>query len=130
MSEYRTKYPQKAVLYYAQNYADYGWAVLMAGGSCPVLNIADEELLAAIPKMIPIIKNDTDYQMLAGENGAIIYTNKKQTMHLSLPEGTYTVKYIHPLSGEVNTLVKKIKLSGSYTLEADKVGAYWLQRLR
>lgn len=130
VSEYRTKYPQKAVLYYAQNYADYGWAVLMAGGSCPVLNIADEELLAAIPKMIPIIKNDTDYQMLAGENGAIIYTNKKQTMHLSLPEGTYTVKYIHPLSGEVNTLVKKIKLSGSYTLEADKVGAYWLQRLR
>ena len=68
VSEYRSKYPDKAVLYYAQNYADFGWAVLMAGGSCPVINVSDEAFLKAIPGMVPVTIDNTDYQMLSGKN--------------------------------------------------------------
>ena len=33
VSEYRKKFPEKAVTYYAQNYPDMAWAVFMASGS-------------------------------------------------------------------------------------------------
>ncbi|MGF1925773.1 MAG: DUF6298 domain-containing protein, partial [Bacteroidia bacterium] len=33
VSEYKIKFPEKAVIYSADNYPSYGWAVLMAGGS-------------------------------------------------------------------------------------------------
>ena len=42
VSEYRKKFPEKAVTYYAQNYPDMAWAVFMASGSCPVVPVADE----------------------------------------------------------------------------------------
>ena len=35
VKEYRLRYPDKAVTFYAQQYPQYGWAILMAGGSCP-----------------------------------------------------------------------------------------------
>ena len=37
VNEYRTKYPEKAVLYYSDGYQQYGQAVFDAGGSLPVL---------------------------------------------------------------------------------------------
>ena len=45
VSEYRKKFPEKAVTYYAQNYPDMAWAVFMASGSCPVVPVADESFL-------------------------------------------------------------------------------------
>lgn len=130
VSEYRSKYPDKAVLYYAQNYADFGWAVLMAGGSCPVINVSDEAFLKAIPGMVRVTIDSTDYQMLSGKNGTVVYAHKKQEIKISLPAGIYSVKYIHPQSGELIILSKKHKVSDIYTLKVDKVGAYWLQRIR
>ena len=40
VNEYRTKYPEKAVLYYSEGYQQYGQAVFEAGGSLPVLKDA------------------------------------------------------------------------------------------
>ena len=46
VSEYRKKFPEKAVTYYAQNYPEYGLGrVFMASGSCPVVPVADESFL-------------------------------------------------------------------------------------
>jgi hypothetical protein len=53
--EYRTRYPDKAVTYYADMNCPStrdGWAVLMAGGSLPNVKLPDE-LAAAIPQMHP-----------------------------------------------------------------------------
>ena len=33
--EYRTRYPEKAVTFFSQQYPTYGWAILLAGGSLP-----------------------------------------------------------------------------------------------
>ncbi len=130
VSEYRTKYPDKAVTLYAQNYPDMGWAVLMGGGSCPVLNIADKGFLAAVPQMKPVVMENAAYQLLSGENGAVVYTQKGGNIELSLPAGVYEVKYIQPRSGQVTLLTKKVKVDGAYTLNAEKAGAYWLQRIK
>jgi hypothetical protein len=40
--EYRSKYPDKAVMYSADAADKHGWAVLMAGGSLATLKLADE----------------------------------------------------------------------------------------
>ena len=45
VNEYRQKFPQKTVTFYAQNYPAMGWAVFMAGGSCPVIPCTDKAFL-------------------------------------------------------------------------------------
>lgn len=130
VSEYRTKYPDKAVTMYAQDYPSCGWAVLMGGGSCPVLNISDKDFLAAVPQMKPVLTENGAYQQLSGENGTVVYTQQGGNVTVSLPAGTYAVKYIQPRSGEVTLLNKKVKVENTYTLDAGKGGAYWLQRIK
>lgn len=53
--EYRTKFPDKAVIYSAESGEGYGWAVLAAGGSLASVPMgSDRELLAAVAKMKPV----------------------------------------------------------------------------
>ncbi len=130
VSEYRQRYPEKAVLFNAQNYADYAWAVLMAGGSCPSLVVDDKEFLAAVPLMQPAETAVEGMYRLSGANGEVVYQLKAGVQTLELPAGTYALNYIHPTSGKVTQLVKKVKVSGQYTLEAEDAGAYWLKRLK
>ena len=46
VAEYRTSYPDKAVIYSAQKYPEMGWAALMAGGSCANVPVNDKMFLA------------------------------------------------------------------------------------
>ena len=71
VSEYKKKFPGKAVIYSADNYDKYGWAVFMAGGS-----------LAAIPQMPAALLKDAasmkrvdgkEYKLANGED-YILYT--------------------------------------------------------
>jgi hypothetical protein len=128
VSEYRQRYPEKAVTFYSQNYPDYGWAVLMGGGSCAVLNITDEAFLQAVPKMQPRWETE-GFQMLQSKEGAVIYAEKSATVVPQLPEGSYALRYIDPKSGRVTLLEKKLKVTDTYQLPVGRTGAYWLQRL-
>ena len=130
VSEYRTQYPDKAVVLYAQNYPDHGWAVLMGGGSCPVLKIEDKKFLTDIPYMNVVPVSSEDYEMLAGEKqGAVLNVHKAMNVKLSLPDGKYCIKYIHPESCAVSVLVKSVKVKDGFVLNAAKEGVYWLQKL-
>ena len=51
VSEYRSQYPDKAVVYSAQKAPEMAWASLMAGGSCAAVPVKDEALLKAIATM-------------------------------------------------------------------------------
>lgn len=130
VGEYRTKYPDKAVVLYAQNYPDHGWAVLMGGGSCPVLHVDDKEFLADVPLMNVVPSTTDDYEMIAGEKqGAVLNVHRAKDITLALPLGKYCVKYINPDSYKVSVLTPSVKVKGDFTLKADKEGIYWLQKL-
>lgn len=130
VSEYRMKYPDKAVVLYAQDYPAQGWAVLMGGGSCPNLQVADKDFLADVPYMNVVPSTTADYEMIAGEKqGAVLHVHKAMDVKLSLPSGKYCVKYITSKDCKVSVLVKSVKVKGDYTLHAEKEGIYWLQRL-
>ena len=51
VSEYRSQYPDKAVIYSAQKAPEMAWPSLMAGGSCAAVPVKDEALLKAIATM-------------------------------------------------------------------------------
>lgn len=128
VSEYRSKYPQKAVTYYAQNYPAMGWAVLMAGGSCPVLPVSDEAFLRDVAQMEVVETGTEDYRILVkSDKSCVIYSQSGGEVPIRLSNGRYVVKFINPSTGDVCLVDKSLKINGEYVFKVpnDKTGVYW-----
>jgi len=131
VNEYRTKYPAKAVTYYTENYPDMAWAVLMAGGSCPVLP-KDQEFIKAASQMTVMPVKDGNYKALGKTGtGIIIYSQSKSKIPVTLEAGNFVLKFIDSKSGKVILLNKSIKGGHVFDLEMNesKNGAYWFQKM-
>lgn len=132
VKEYRTKYPDKAVTFFAQQYPQYGWAILMAGGSCPNVPIKDGKFLSDVAKMAYISgEGDSKQQMIGSpEVGYVIYSHDGHPTMNGIEPGTYATYAIDVQDGKVERLSKKEKLDGSSTITNfgnDKV--LWLEKL-
>ncbi|MFV0605898.1 MAG: DUF6298 domain-containing protein [Niabella sp.] len=108
--EYRDKYPEKAVMYSGDSYDRYGWAVLMAGGSLPVLPAnTDKDFLKAAAQMAP--DGDINKYMLKGKFGMIIY-NRGSNVNISdniYMKKKLIVKIIDAATGQIQSVTKNIK---------------------
>ncbi len=105
VSDYRIKYPEKAVTYYSDNYPQYAWASFMAGGSLACLpKINDKEFLKAASEMKPRVDLNTDNVYVLGNpsSGYIVYTEDENANVPELTKG-HEVKYLNP---ETGTFVK------------------------
>lgn len=132
VKEYRTKYPDKAVTFFAQQYPQYGWAILMAGGSCPNVPIKDGKFLSDVAKMAYISgEGDSKQQMIGSpEVGYVIYSHDGHPTMNGIEPGTYATYAIDVQDGKVERLSKKEKLDGFSTITNfgnDKV--LWLEKL-
>lgn len=130
VKEYRTKYPDKAVTFFAQQYPQYGWAILMAGGSCPNVPVKDGKFLSDVAKMAYISgESDSKQQMIGSpEVGYVIYSHDGHPTMNGIEPGTYATYAIDVQDGKVERLSKKEKLDGSSTITNfgnDKV--LWLE---
>ena len=115
VSEYRQRFPGKAVMYSGDSYDQFGWAVLMAGGSMPVLPALDKKFLADASSMKPVNNAATKTQwMLSGKNCFIVYADGSAPVQLALPSGRYAVRYIDPRSG---ALLAEEEQAGGKTIE-------------
>ena len=131
VSEYRAKYPDKAVTYYAENYPEMAWAVFMAGGSCPVLPVTDKEFLKAAAQMnIEQVKNDNYTKLVKSGLGIIIFSQSENTIPVQLESGKYDLKFINVKTGEEKTLTKTINGAQLYQLKVSQTaaGVYWFQK--
>ena len=132
VNEYRQKFPQKAVTFYAQNYPAMGWAVFMAGGSCPVIPCTDKAFLKDAAAMEVEETNTDEYKkMVKSDIGSIIYSKSGTEIPVQLSSGKYVLKYIHPASGKIETINKSLKINGLYNLKMPdkKEGIYWFHKL-
>ena len=116
--EYKQKFPEKAVIYSGDSYDQFGWAVLMAGGSLPVLPKAlSKAFLNSAAGMKPLdLLNSTAGQWVLGnkKNEFIIYSNVS-TLKLDLPRSEkFLTRWIHPGSGAI---VKEQKIVGKGVIE-------------
>ena len=132
VKEYRIKYPDKAVTFFAQQYPQYGWAILMAGGSCPNVPVKDGKFLSDVAKMAYISgEGDSKQQMIGSpEVGYVIYSHDGHPTMNGIKPGTYATYAIDVQDGKVERLSKKEELDGSSTITNfgnDKV--LWLEKL-
>lgn len=132
VNEYRMKYPDKAVTFFSQQYPQYGWAILMAGGSCPNVKIESDKLLADLTKMSHISgEGNSDYQVIGNaETGYLIYTHTDGDIALNIKAGKYALHEVNIKTGKVETIKKSESTNGKYTINgkgSNKV--YWLERL-
>jgi hypothetical protein len=83
VSEYRTQYPDKAVVYSAQKAPEMGWASLMAGGSCANIPVKDEALLKAIATMqVDNSQTSKGIYRLYGLQGELIYNDTDNALSI------------------------------------------------
>jgi len=126
VSEYRLRYPGKAVLYYAQNYPDQGWAVLMAGGSGANVHLTDPKLRTQLPTMQIIGATErTDAKVLAADDCALIYGLSEADIELpALRSGKYQVSEINPKTG---VILSTTKLVNTYSMTVKTNHIYWIR---
>jgi hypothetical protein len=119
ISEYRKTYPDKAVLYSAPEYDQFGWAVLMAGGSLPdIPSIQNSEFLIDAAAMEPRIDMNTSSQWVISQpdKGLIVLSKSAESIELDLKNysGLFHVRWIDPDNGKLIHEDKMIK-GGSMT---------------
>jgi len=121
--EYRDRYPEKAVTFFAQQYPSYGWALLMAGASLPNVQIDNTQLLHDLAGMAP--RSGEGYRMLENQQtGCLIYRlGEKQS--ISVSPGIYDVYDVNEQSGEVKLSMKSAKIEGKCTFNGRIV---WLKK--
>jgi len=98
VTEYRSRFPDKAVVYSGDNYDQYGWAVFMAGGSMAVLPQLPEQFLTEASSMKPVHSDSKTQWILSNGKGSIIY-NESGPIKLELPNGSFTCCWIDPKTG-------------------------------
>ncbi len=79
VKEYKAKFPNKAVMYSGDSYSEFGMAVLMAGGSLPVLpSEIDKEILKAAAGMKPTALTNEEYMLTDGKRKIVYNTGTKK----------------------------------------------------
>ncbi|MBO5915633.1 MAG: pectate lyase, partial [Bacteroidales bacterium] len=127
VSEYRSAYPDKAVVYSASRYPELAWGAFMAGASiCNLPAGLPEKLLQDATKMSPIGQNGI-YMMSNPDLGYILYPSEKAEIDLrSLKSGEYKAQYLDVKTGEPVGKVFRIKAGEVFRHTKEYV--LWLYR--
>jgi len=132
--EYRTRYPDKAVLYHAAENCpstNDGWAVLVGGGSLPGVKLP-EKLAREIPYLKPtdgVVAGPDQWCLTSPGRDYVIYTTRVgQPIEIPFQSelASYRVNWIDAKSGEVTT-DQEVTAAGPVKLPA-KTNVLWLER--
>ena len=119
VSEYRSLYPDKAVVYSAQKAPELCWASLMAGGSCAAIPVKDETFLKAVATMRADSSQASDgiYQ-LYGPKDVLVYKDSDKTIPVNDPK--LKVIKIDVKTGQLTPMKARESISGK--------GLFWLRK--
>ncbi|WP_114781215.1 DUF6298 domain-containing protein [Botryobacter ruber] len=134
VQEFRTRYPEKAIVYSRRGPAFADWAVFMAGGSLASLpEIRDKAFFEAAAAMDPLpLKSPEAKQYGLGKKGTsyIIFSESPNVqVDLTGDKQSYRLKFIHPETGEIMDTKKKVQGGKISSLEAPYEGpvVVWLR---
>lgn len=108
VSEYRKKYPTKAVMYSGDSYDQFGWAVFMATGSMAVLPVLPQPFLSDASTMKIVATNSDNQWMLSNGKEYIVYSDGNSPIKLNLENSTHKVDWIDPKTGKLLASEKEI----------------------
>lgn len=130
--EYRTKYPEKAVTFFSQQYPTYGWAILLAGGSLPNIPISitssqtlQQTLLSDVCQMKPF-EGDGCIALGDRQKGYLVYT-QSQNANIPVAAGKYHIYTIDMQAGDITLLQKGVRLSDFFQSDVKGNCLYWLR---
>lgn len=124
VAEYKTKFPNKAVIYSGDNYPSYGWAILMAGGSLSNINGANSSLLSAAATMKPFTlptKISNQYGLANVGKSYILYNGSGDAIQLDLTKisGSFTMQIQNSRNGSI---LKEEKVNAGTIVKINKAG--------
>ena len=127
VQEFRTRYPEKAIVYSRGGAKFPDWAIFMGGGSLANLpRIGDRRFLEAAAQMKPLtVKAAGAPHYTLGQKGSgyIIFSQQPElNLDLSGDNSRYTVRWINPVTGEILPVSKKISGGRAITLQAPAAG--------
>ncbi|GAB3917508.1 DUF6298 domain-containing protein [Larkinella terrae] len=136
VSEYRRKFPEKAVTYAADGSDALGWAVLLAGGSLPnIPPVSDPQLLADAAHMKPLDLPQTPenhWAMGDEKTGYLLYSESTNAVSLDLTKvtGLFSVSYVNPKTGQVAKSKETLKGGSVVSLKnpTEGAGIIWVKR--
>ncbi|MBN2274212.1 MAG: pectate lyase [Bacteroidales bacterium] len=134
VSEYRLKYPEKAVIYSGRIDPSLECAVFMAGGSMAAIpGIEDRAFLIDAATMKPVVsKNMGIYTLANMHGGRIIYFSDKFTPEPVLPgnEDLFDLTWINPVDGQIIKTENKIKGGSTYKADLPTKGdvVLWIRK--
>ncbi len=108
VSEYKQKFPSKAVVYSGDNYDHFGWAVFMAGGSMAVLPQLPDAFLCDVVTMRPVNGAEKKQWILSNGKGFIVYTAGNEPIKLDLSQGKFVFSWIDPDTGKFSSDEKEV----------------------
>ena len=117
--EMRDRYPDKAVTFYAQQYPDYGWAILMAGGSLPNISIRptagklQRSFLQEISLMTPI--EGKDCVAIGHQSKGYLVYPQGEAPTITVSSGKYQLYTIDMKNGTIKLQQKSVRLQGTFT---------------
>jgi len=131
--EYRLRYPDKAVTYYADMNCPSSrdaWAVLMGGGSLPTVKLP-EKLLRNVSSLKPkdgIVDADACWSLADSDRNVLIYTESiGKDIELTTPrKSAWKVHWIDSASGEMQS-GDNVEADPKIRLRA-KTNVLWLER--
>jgi len=131
--EMRDRYPDKAVTFFAQQFPEYGWAILMAGGSLPNIPVRPADKLQNV-----FLKEVCLMTPVEGQNciaigregkGYLVYP-QGGTPAITVADGKYQVYAIDMKHGDIRLLKKAMRLQGSLpTQDCPEGQLLWLRSL-
>ncbi|MNK54868.1 hypothetical protein D3C87_738630 [compost metagenome] len=125
VSEYKTKFPEKAVIYSGDSYDNFGWAILMAGGSLSNVDHIDKatlNLIAGTKAFLPAGKNTKQYGLENAGKTYVLYNASTEALSVDLSKtsGKFSLKVLNPKTGKV---LKEEKINGNTVAKITKTGA-------
>jgi len=129
VKEYRQRFPNKAVLYSSDSFDQFGWAVLLAGGSLPVVPILPDVLLKSIPAMVPISTTAANTFVLgnAAKGQYLLYAADGNITTDVL--GKNTMYEVRVLDMQTGGILKTERLKGGEVVGRNMKGIIWLERV-
>ncbi len=131
VSEYRQRYPAKAVTYYADSYPQQAWAILMAGGSAAGVRIADPKLRHQLVAMqIQGPADRTDAKVLQADDAALVYGLSDGSVEFQhLKAGKYLLNEIDYHDGTTSGKAETVSVKdGSCSISILPNRIFWLRR--
>lgn len=135
VQEFRSKYPEKAIVYSRKGAQFSDWAAFMGGGSLAGLpKIADKAFLKNALKMKDLtLKDPNPQRYVLGDKGAgyIIFSESgKIDLDLTGDKNSYTLKWINPSTGAVLSSKSKVAGAKKSSFENPSKGAAvaWLSK--